>query len=90
LLQKAAFFVSRRSKAATSILDVNADHAQSHDPRRNIAQKRNSRESANKPRDAQAGLLLRPERRRDHPLLELGLKGLNNPYRPFAPALNGA
>jgi hypothetical protein len=62
----------------------------SHHPRRDIAQKRNSRESADKPRDVQGRLLLRPERRRNHALLELRLKGLNNPHGPFALALNGA
>lgn len=35
-------------------------------------------------------LLLSPKRRRDHPLPDLCLKGLNNPYRPFTFALNGA
>lgn len=68
----------------TSIRDTNEDHAHGHNPRRNITQEWNSGESADKPRDAQTRLLLSPEHRRDHPLLELLLKGLNNPYRPFA------
>jgi hypothetical protein len=75
---------------ATSILDANADHAQSHHPGRDIAQEWNSGKGADIPRDGQGRLLLSPKRRCDHSLLDLCLKGLNNPYRPFAFALNGA
>jgi len=75
---------------ATSILDANANHAQSHHPRRDIAEKRNSRENADKPRDVQCFLFLRSKRRRDHPLLELRLKGVNDPYGPFTLTLNSA
>jgi hypothetical protein len=73
-----------------SVLDANADHAHSHYPRWDVAQKWNAGESADKPRDVQGVLLLSPERRRGQPLLELRLKGLNNPYRPFTLALNSA
>jgi hypothetical protein len=73
-----------------SILDANAKEAQSNHPRRDIAQKRNSYESSDKPRDVQCPLFLRSERRRDHPFLELRLKSLNDPHGPFPLALNGA
>lgn len=79
-----------RSSIATSIFDANADHAQSHDPRWDIALEWNSGQSADTPPDGQGRLLVGPERGCDHPLLDLSLKGLNNPYRPFAFALNGA
>lgn len=73
----------------TSILDANADRAKGHHSRRDIAQKRSSRESANKPWDLQGLSRLSPERRRDHRLLKLRLKGLNNRHWPFALVLNG-
>jgi hypothetical protein len=75
---------------ATSILYANADHAQSHHPRRDIAHEWNSGESAEIPRDGQGRLFPSPKCRCDHPILDLCLKSLNNPYRPFAFALDGA
>src|ERR1700691_4021399 len=60
---------------ATSILDANADHAQSHHPGRDIAQEWNSGKGADIPRDGQGRLLLSPKRRCDHSLLDLCLKG---------------
>src|SRR5215471_2030874 len=71
-----------------SIVHANPEHAQSHDPRRDIPQDGNPRGSTDEPWDAQTLLLLRSECRSDHPFLELRLKGLNDSHRPLTLALN--